>query len=257
MRATAIAILLAVFVAGYHSQQKHPQPDDIQKTTQYTPPKAPLAVTHAPPAEQKKYAYQKTRDYLKKATGPEYFAAWILVIAAGIGLGVTWLTAKAALLNAQAVINSERPWIEIDLGEPEPEESDENGDSYSQHSTPRYSIQIENRGRTVAHIESCQIGSKSFGGEISFEEVSYRPLRVFSLLGSNQRRSVGNITFWDEFSRDDWAAIRDGIKSAVVRIIVKYRDAIDVSKARETSVVFTWDIRNEQPERKPEWDDYK
>jgi len=163
------------------------------------------------------------------------------------------ISADAAKLNAQAVINSERAWIEIDLGAPEPEEPDENGDDdYS-----RYSIQVENRGRTVAHIKDCLIGSRAFGGEIRFEEVGYRSLRVFSLLGSNQRRSAGTVSFWDEFSRDDWAAIQSETKSAVVRITVKYRDAVNASESRETSVVFTWNARNERPERMPAFDEYK
>ncbi|MFZ0212713.1 MAG: hypothetical protein WAL55_08390 [Candidatus Acidiferrales bacterium] len=254
MRASTIGFIWIVLIAGYHGNQKSSEASTIQAASQHAPPetaKGP-AKANAASKKQENAAYEETRDYLKRGFGPEYFAAWVLVIAAGIGLYVTWRTAKAALLNAQAVINSERAWIEIDLGEPGPEELDGNGDDYA-----RYSIQIENRGRTVARIESCQIGSKSFGGEISLEKIGYRPLRVFSLLGSNQRRSVGNITFCDEFSDDDWDAIQSGIKSAVVRVIVRYRDAVDISKTRETSVLFTWDPRNEHPERMPAFDEYK
>lgn len=52
-------------------------------------------------------------SYLHRAFGPEYLTAWILVVAAVIGLYVTWRTAKAAFLNAQAVLDSERPWLVV------------------------------------------------------------------------------------------------------------------------------------------------
>jgi hypothetical protein len=119
MRAIAFGLLLAVFLVGYHRQQQHPQPSDIQRTSQHSPKKTVAPVAQIASAEQKESAYQKTKEYLWKAIGPEFLAAWILVFAAGIGLYVTWRTAKAALLNARAVISVERPWLVVSLTQDE------------------------------------------------------------------------------------------------------------------------------------------
>ncbi len=113
MRAIAFGVLLVVFVAGYHGQQKHSQSSDIQKTSQHPPTKTVAPVAQLASTEQKQSAYEKTKSYFGKAFGPEFFAAWVLVVAAGIGLYVTWRTARAALLNAEAVINAERPWLVV------------------------------------------------------------------------------------------------------------------------------------------------
>ena len=114
VRTIAIGLLLlAVFVEGYHYQQKHTQPEYVQAASRQTPPKSITLVGEVPTTKQQESAYQKTASYLKKAFGPEYFAAWILVLAAGMGLYVTWRTARAALLSAQAVINAERAWISV------------------------------------------------------------------------------------------------------------------------------------------------
>lgn len=131
MRAIVVAvILLAVFSAGYHHEQKHPQTADGQKAGEQAPPKAIPPVASPASAEKKPSTYEKAKEYLWKASGPEFLAAWVLVIAAGIGLCATFRTlkvikkqttateedAKAALLNAKAIINTERPWLVVTWG---------------------------------------------------------------------------------------------------------------------------------------------
>lgn len=134
--ALTTVILLTVFIAGYHREQKTAQAPNIQKAAEQAPPKASSSVTHYTPKERKPSAYEKTKAYLWKATRPEFLAAWILVIAAGIGLVATFCTLKtireqtgavvkdadAALLSAQAAITASRPWFLIPhggVGEPQ------------------------------------------------------------------------------------------------------------------------------------------
>ena len=135
LRTTAIAgVLLAIFIAGYHGQQKQSHPGNVQQTAQRAPKQSASMQTKPAPVEQKDSRSQKTINYLKRAFGPEYLAAWVLVLAAGIGLFATFRTldtirkqtdatvrsADAALLNATALMDSERAWIIIRKATPPP-----------------------------------------------------------------------------------------------------------------------------------------
>jgi hypothetical protein len=127
LRVVAIlAFLLTVFVAGIHCEAVNAKPQKVEAAGEYA-----ISPSSVPPdtasAKQEQNLYRKARKYLRKSFGPEYLAAWILVVAAGIGLYATFRTldmlesqtksikdsAEAALLNAQAVINTERPWMVV------------------------------------------------------------------------------------------------------------------------------------------------
>src|SRR5579863_5366716 len=113
--AVIAALLFAVFITGNHSEQDHAQTQNVQNASNYSIHQAVFMFSEATPAYQQYSRHEKAKDYLKKAFGPEYLAAWILVLAAGIGLFATFRTlgilkdqtdaaknaAKAALVNAQ------------------------------------------------------------------------------------------------------------------------------------------------------------
>lgn len=101
--------------------------------------------------------------YLQQAFAPEYFSNWVLTLFAVITAIVAIRTlrsineqaksgreaAEAALLNAQAVINIERPWIFATVKKGNAQPTDENPEGAVQ-----FKVHIENKGRTPAEIIS-------------------------------------------------------------------------------------------------------
>jgi len=104
MRAPAIGILLAIFVAGYQGKVQQTQPNNDQNARQYSPAKAVAPVSNFAPAEHKQSTYQKAKDYLGKAFGPESIPNWALVVAAGIGLFATFRTLRIIRKQTDAIV---------------------------------------------------------------------------------------------------------------------------------------------------------
>jgi hypothetical protein len=163
--------------------------------------------------------------------------------------------AEAAKLGAQAVLNSERAWIEIILGPPtQPDYQDDAQRIYS--GLFECSIQIENKGKTIAYIESVRVGGDTTTGVIPEEPVNSYTKFFHSLLGSGQKLTVS------EFSAD--SGFKDGQKIVnetnvgFLRIIAKYRDIVDSSILHQTSAVYQFkqSLEND-PERVSTLSDYK
>ena len=158
MRAATITCILVVgiFITSDQGQQKQTQAKDVQRAGEQAPSNPTLA-TKSAPAEERRTTYRKTKDYLKRAFGPEYIAAWLLVVAAGIGLRATFRTlsvlrdqttaardsAKAARLNAQAIIDSERPWLVVTVEKNE-----------MMPGAGNFFFRVTNKGRTPASFVS-------------------------------------------------------------------------------------------------------
>lgn len=152
-------------------------------------------------------------------------------------------TAEAAKLSAQAVLNSERAWIEIRLGPPlQPDYGDQ--DQITSSDVFECSIQIENHGRTVARIESLQVGADAVSEPLPQEPVNFTKKNLHSVLGSGQKETIGGFTA-DDFM--DWQSILDGTKRGILRITVKYRDVVDTSTLHETSSVYVFQNSLEDP----------
>ena len=67
--------------------------------------------------------------------------------------------ATASKASADALLNSERAWIEISLEPPEKDPWDTEEDEENENNVFFVcSIQIKNHGRTLARVESVQIG---------------------------------------------------------------------------------------------------
>ncbi|HLW53494.1 MAG TPA: hypothetical protein VKW06_11680 [Candidatus Angelobacter sp.] len=120
MRAIALGLLLAVFLVGNHRQQQHPQSSDIQRTSQHSPTKTVTPIAQFASTEKKQSTYQTAKNYLWKAFGPEYLAAWVLVLAAGVGLCATFRTLRVLRDQTTATRNSVdlqraamRQWLRI------------------------------------------------------------------------------------------------------------------------------------------------
>jgi hypothetical protein len=148
--------------------------------------------------------------------------------------------ANAARDSAQAVLNSERAWIEIKLGPPSKDFPTDNDSVFE------CSIQIENHDRTVARIESVQIGADCVDGPLSQEPLNYRMQNFHTLLGSGQSDTAAGFDANDFL---DWKSILNGTKRGILRIIVKYRDVVEPSTLHETAAVYVFQGRLEEPER--------
>ena len=163
--------------------------------------------------------------------------------------------AEAAKLSAQAVLNSERAWVEIILGSPTQPDYEDDPRSASS-GLFECSIQIENKGNTIAHVESVQIGADTTTGVIPPEPLSFYTKSFRSLLGSGQRQTVSKFDAGSDFQ--DGQSIVSGTNVGVLRIIVKYRDIIDSSVLHQTSAVYLFKgSLEDDPERLSTLSDYK
>ena len=157
--------------------------------------------------------------------------------------------ANAAKASADAVLNSERAWIEISLGPLEKAPWDTEEDEENKNNVFFVcSIQIKNHGRTIARIESVQIGADTVDGPLPPEPLNFTTRNHHSLLGSGQKETVG--AFDAESAFADGVSIVKGTKRGILRIIVKYRDVVNASILHETSVLYVFqNSLEDEPEK--------
>jgi hypothetical protein len=163
--------------------------------------------------------------------------------------------AEAAKLGAQAVLNSERAWVEIILGSPTQPDYEDDPRSTSS-GLFECAIQIENKGKTIAHVESVTVGADTTDGVIPPEPLSFYARSFRSFLGSGQRQTISKFDAGSDFQNGQ--SIVNEKNVGVLRIIVKYRDIIDSSVLHQTSVVYLFKgSLEDEPERIATLSDYK
>lgn len=239
MRTAIVGFLLAIFLAGYHGQQKYPQATNVQKAGEQAPP-TPISSVASPTSEKQKLsAYQETKAYLCRAFGPESLATWVLVIAAGIGLYVTWRTAKAALLNAEVAIDSTRAWITVEIGElPNFQPSADSLEFLWIFPT------IQNKGKTPARI-------KRIAGILKLIPSGQQlPTVPEYILGQGFDQRIDVILPPDSpirprlgISGQEFIDIQNGELSLFVHGFVEYMDGVS-QKARKTSYIFSYVVQS-------------
>lgn len=164
-------------------------------------------------------------------------------------------SAETALNNLDLVIATERALIEIDLVEATTY-IDEMGDEWlgkQKGDYARYGISAKNHGKTVARITRCRISSDCAKREefsqnrfkMRFESANER------LLGSGITTVVENFFFPSFFTQTEWRAVQDEMENAMIRIEVVYQDILKNGPEgrHETSTIFKWDARREEPSR--------
>ncbi|SRR6266851_1622915 len=163
--------------------------------------------------------------------------------------------AEAAKLGAEAVLNSERAWIEVILGPVTQPDYQDDAQSISS-GLFECSIQIENKGKTIAHIESVQVGADCTTGTIPTEPLNSYTKYFRSLLGSGQNQTVSEFDADSGFK--DGQSIVNGTNVGILRIIVKYRDIVNSSILHQTFTVYLFKNSLENPpERISTLSDYK
>lgn len=177
--------------------------------------------------------------------------------------------ADAALLTAQTMVNAERAWIEIELGEPSTR-IDEWGEevawepSDSKTNLFQFGIKITNHGRTAARILNYKIWHDCF--ERNFFPDKFNKTKNVSahmLLAANKSFTVGNFDVGDLFDDGDWMSIRSRAKTAIVRLDIRYEDIIrgevaigSPNEPHRTTAIFAWNEREEGLERLAHYNHY-
>lgn len=158
-------------------------------------------------------------------------------------VGATRNNAEAARLSAQAVLDSERAWVDIGLGPPLRKSSTDAEDSYGD-----YTIGIINRGRTIARIERYEFGVNAASGAWDLEGFNKVKKKFNVLLGNSDKRTiVTTINIPNQFS--DWRSIQKETKKGFIRIAVFYQDVLQPTVTHESSAIYAWNVWDEEPER--------
>jgi hypothetical protein len=175
------------------------------------------------------------------------------------------VSADAALLNAQVMINTERALIEVGLAAPSTYIDRETGEEMMISRTGtqpdsnyfRYGIKITNHGRTVARIASYRVWHDCFTGNFARDRFdTFTEERKHMLLAADKSEIVGNFDIANMFN-DDWPSMQAGTKTGMLRIDVRYEDVIRAQvAAHETSAVFYYSAKDEEPERLAQYNVY-
>lgn len=167
--------------------------------------------------------------------------------------------AKAALLNARVMIRAERALIEVDLGTPSTH-IDEFGEEIIgavANDFFRYGILIKNHGRTVARVKSYKVWSDCFAKDFQrdkFNRATEITKQIF--LAANRAETIGDIDFGKLFDEADWESIHAKTKTGMLRIDVHYEDIVRnkrSARAHETSVIFRYDLEEEELKILPQY----
>lgn len=171
----AFVVLAPVFVAA---QNQPSRTSNRQKTEQANQP-TPVSV-NCNCTTQADNGKDKPQGWHKLVTWPEGVATWALIFTLGAivwqaievrrSVIVAMISAEAALQNARAVVNSERPWMIFEL-QPIPGVPKQGYVSFNAY----------NRGRTPARVISRQ-GDFFYRGrdnEVWEEEPVYRPIEDY------------------------------------------------------------------------------
>jgi hypothetical protein len=146
----------------------------------------------------------------------------------------------AAKRSAEALINSERAWVEGKLAEPQKDFLTlDSGSPYN------YQLRISNVGRTPAHVIEweIEIGSVDPAFRELPENLSHKLRKELSLfLPPGESEPLGTHDLPEYFK--DWDDILSGNKTGVFRATLKYHDIFSGSgvsrEPRETTFVYSY-----------------
>jgi hypothetical protein len=270
-------MLLAVVLPVY-GKEKAPQANSHQEGPSNTRPKE-ASGAQAPPLPRvnvvnQKTAYQEgnaaknnSKNYLSRLFSPENLPSVGLFIAGVLGIIVAIATLKilrrqtkaaedsatAARLNAEAVINSERPWILMDwerngpkIGPPYLVPIEDRADALAPHCL----FSMKNFGKTPAKVLSgkatLKIGeSPTEPPEIDIDNLDSRTETMFMFPQGDTR--VGEARLPAMFiNKNDRDAIDKGIKYLWLCGIIRYVDTFvrkDKTEPYVTTLCYLWETR--------------
>jgi hypothetical protein len=168
-------VVFTLVLPSTWGEQKTPTNKEKNTATNAQPqPQVSISENHYEPAKQQRSPEEETHRWPPPWWSP-FWSNWAFVVIGGLAAGAAVWTlfavreqakhtkdaARAALLNAQAVINAERAWILVDIANPHPEtgnlfvEGIQNGKDYF---TLFVNLICRNEGRSLAWVTEKRIG---------------------------------------------------------------------------------------------------
>jgi len=147
-------------------------------------------------------------------------------------LEVTRANADAAKASANALVNSERAWVD--------------GVFTRIRGDYDYSLQITNHGRTPAQLLSWEMKTdcrpRVVTGDQQETWSNEMTGNLHILLASHGVQNIGNFEMPNTFF--EWNNVLDGSKTGIIRITIKYRDLVtdQSSEPHETAFTYYWDV---------------
>lgn len=232
-------VLLFAITLQTPSVRNKQQTADNQKD-QNTEQSVPVSAN--PSADEKKgETTQQSHWWPPPPLWDTYWPTIALVIVAGIAAKIAWDTlddikqqtvnaktaADAALLNAQAIINAERAWIDMELLPVNPPQ----GSSDDFVAKRECKLQIINRGRTPAYVLSWTIGVGCPGVK-SIHEFHLGLLTKIDSGGVHRflepGRVVNELKVFDlsHYFGTEWKDVLKGKKMGFFEVTISYADIV-------------------------------
>ena len=229
------------------------------------PKQLPAQVSPSAPAAQEETASKKNQNedsvknetYWNKVISPEVLPVWLsavgtllAVIAAGFTLRVIYdqarygrIAAEAALLNAQALINAERPWLMIQIDkEDKPSRDDDRAYAV-------FHLKVFNYGKSPAHVSCVRTREDYF---LDPEKDPIVPPDYGKAVGAQNfiGPNIDSNGFWTVDPNDDFSVMNRGISAGnagvppedmklVVWGLIEYGDGVS-AKTYETAFCYRY-----------------
>ena len=275
----AVLILLLALSPAHRIDQTKAAASDNKTTKEETQQTQSSASANG--SEENKDTTKKNNDgrkepsYWQKVISPEVLPNWILMILGIVGAIIAFVTlgfiywqskdtqralhwakrsaiaakksADAALLNAQAIVNAERAWIDGAF-----KKVKDNDAGWEDITSFPHQLRIINRGRTPAYIAAVELEWGAVGLELTtlpdyLGNKSIQEINIF-LPPSRIPRKVTVLDMASAVSNSDWLKILAGQKTGVVKAVIKYWDVIS-RENRETSLVYSYSTTTASFER--------
>ncbi|HLW98692.1 MAG TPA: hypothetical protein VKR82_08610 [Candidatus Acidoferrales bacterium] len=133
--------------------------------------------------------------------------------------------AEATLLNAKAIINAERAWIDGDLTRGLPVSDP----GWEEISVSEYTLRIINYGRTPAYIQAWKIGTGCLERELdkfsrgNLERSARKEIHMF-FPPEQHPKELARFNMAEYFN--DWIGVMSGTKTGVFEMTIEYFDII-------------------------------
>jgi hypothetical protein len=262
-----LIVAIALQTPPVSNQQETP-PEQKQRSTENSQPTTSI---NAPTAPQENKTAKQSQWWPPPPLWDIYWPTLALVILAGIGAKIALATlddikeqtaatkkaADAASMNAQALIASERAWIDLEL-------------TPQTDAPSMYDLKITNHGRTPALVLTYTVGTQSYPPDeylwstaktFDMMKASYKKLadlRVF--LKQSDSHSANAVTDLSHAFLA-WDAVRNGQQSGLLYFGVSYLDIVSGTEAtrepRESAAIFSFVKDSQSLYRMARYDKYK
>jgi hypothetical protein len=246
-------------------EDKQQQPSDRKDEATTQPPTKPVIIVPENQTSSGKQGNNSAKAEMqqRREKPPWWDVTWSTWGLFGVGLGGTiaaiWTlvvvkrqgkdtktTAEAALLNAKAIINAERAWIDAELIK-----------KISMDVT-QYDLEITNHGKTPARLCSYEInyGRPSEDGTWSLEALNGKFCkRIEIFLGSERSTTLPDFDIGKMFANLPDSSLRPQVVAGFIFFTISYADVVAIESeqigGRETFFGYQYNVSLGSLERQP------